>query len=374
MPAPTDHPVRAPLHIIEPTLTGTAGHCHSLVRALVDAATAAAQEAASPAAITVWAGRSALADWPGPARLVAHFSRRWRRLQAYFLLRRLLRQPGRVLISTARSTDLLLADWAASGQVPPHKLFLFVHWLSGKPARARRLSALARRQPHLEILAPTASVVAFFRACGFRATQVAYPLATSAPAPAAAPPAFKHLLVAGGARIDKGFDQLVDLVAELARRGLAWPVTVQTSIEPRHRHDPALASALARLRGLQLQHPGLVLIDQALSPADYRALFDGALVLQPYRVADFKDRVSGVTLDALAAGAPVVATDGTWMAGLLRRFGAGVATADLSPAGLISAIDRVLADHAGFAARARAAAAGVQAEHSARQLIDAVLR
>ena len=363
-----------PLHIIEPTLTSHAGHCHSLVRALVDAATAAPQAAASPAGITVWAGRSALADWPGPARLVPHFSRRWRRPQAYLLLRRLLRQPGRVLIATAGSTDLLLAGWAASGQIAPHKLFLFVHWLSGKPAKARRLSVLARRQPHIHILAPTASVVDFFRACGFRATQVPYPLAVSTPAPNGAPPAFKHLLVAGGARIDKGFGQVVDLVAELARRGLAWPITVQTSIEPRHRHDAALASALARLRGLQSTYPGLSLSDEALSPAGYHALFDGALVLQPYRAADFKDRVSGVTLDALAAGAPVVATDGTWMASLLRRFGAGVATADLSAAGLISAIDQVLADHAGFATRARAAAARVMAEHSARRLIDVVLQ
>ena len=363
-----------PLHIIEPTLTGPAGHCHSLVRALVDAATAAASETAGPAEVTVWAGRSAVADWSGPARLAAHFSRRWRRLQAFWLLRRLLRQPGRVLISTAGSTDLLLADWAASGQIAPHKLFLFVHWLSAKPAKARRLSALARRQPHIHILAPTASVVEFFRACGFPATQVPYPLAATAPAPADAPPAFRHLLVAGGARIDKGFSQVVDLVAELAQRGLAWPITVQTSIEPRHRHDPALASALARLRGLQSRYPGLSLSDHALSPAGYRALFDGALVLQPYGVADFKDRVSGVTLDALAAGAPVVATDGTWMAGLLRRFGAGVATTDLSAGGLISAIDQVLADHAGFAARARAAAARVMTEHSARRLIDVVMQ
>lgn len=366
--------MRAPLHIIEPTLTGPAGHCHSLVRALVEAATAACAETSSAAGITVWAGRSAVADWPGPARLAAHFNRRWRRLQGYFLLRRLLRQPGRVLICTAGSADLVLADWAASGPIPPHKLFLFVHWLSAKPAKARRLSALARRQPQIEILAPTESVVDFFRACGFPATRVPYPLAAAAAASDAAPSAFKHLLVAGGARIDKGFSEVVSLVAELTRRGLAWPITVQTSIEPRHRHDPALADALARLRGLQSQHPGLSLRDEALSPADYRALFDGALVLQPYRAVDFKDRVSGVTLDALAAGAPVVATDGTWMAGLLRRYGAGVATADLSPAGLISAISQVLADHAGFAARARAAAAQVQAEHSARQLIEVVMQ
>ena len=384
-------PLNLPLHIIEPTLVGTAGHCHSLVQALA----AAAPECDT----TVWAGQRAAGLWTGPGRLLPYFSRRWRRLQTGWLLRRLMGQPGRILVTTAGSTDLLLAGWAAAGTIAPRKLFLFVHWLGNKPAKARWLSAMARRQPHIEILAPSTAVADFFSACGFNSTVVPYPVQADPAANTqsdtesgtdigtgtdtgtgtdystgtgiAAAPAFRHLLAAGGARLDKGFDRVVDLVVEMQRLGLRWPITVQTSLESRQRLDPALVQQMARLRNCG--YAGLRLCDSALTPQDYRALFAGAIAIQPYRADDFKDRVSGVTLDALGAGAPVIVTAGTWMARLVQRFGAGVATDDLSPSGLLRAVQQVMADPAGHASRARLAAATVQGEHSARRFMDVVL-
>lgn len=365
------------LHIIEPTLTGLAGHCHSLVRALADAA--------AECDVTVWAGQAGKAHWQPPGRLVPYFHRRWRRLQGLWLMRRLLREGSqqgqvragdnsRILVATAGTADLVIADWAAGGAIAPQRLFLFVHWLGNKPGKAQRLAAIAKRQPHLQILAPTAAVADFFSACGFKTSLVPYPLAagaarTALPGP---PVAFKHLLVAGGARLDKGFAEIVDLVAHLQHCGAQWPITVQTATEDRQRTDPALQAQLDRLRGLGYR--GLVLLDQALSPEAYQALFSGALVLQPYRAQDFQDRVSGVTLDALRAGAPLVVSAGTWMARQVQGFDAGVATADLSAPGLLRAIETVLADHARFAAHARQAAARVAGRHSARALLDVVLQ
>jgi hypothetical protein len=354
----------APLHIVEPTLTGDAGHCHSLVRALAGAA-------APRADLTVWAGVQAAAFWQGPGRLAPIFKRHWRRLQAFWLLRRLLRQPGRILVATAGTADLVIADWAAQGLIPPHKLFMFVHWLNAKPAKARRLAAIARRQPHLEILAPSPSVADFFRRCGFRATVVPYPLEPQPALAAAAMPLFKHLLVAGAARLDKGFAQVVDLVVEMQQRGLDWPITVQTSVEQRHQHDPLLGQQLARLRATGFA--ALRMPDQAMDPAAYRALFDGAIVVQPYRAQDFQDRISGVTLDALSAGCPVVVTAGTWAARLVQRFDAGIATDDLSANGLLRAIAPIRQDFARYARNAQQAAASVRAEHSAQGLIGVVL-
>ena len=365
------------LHIIEPTLTGLAGHCHSLVRALADAA--------AECDVTVWAGQGGNASWQPPGRLLPYFHRRWRRLQGLWLMRRLLREgsrhgPGpagddsRILVATAGTADLVIADWAAGATLAPQRLFLFVHWLGNKPGKARRLAAIARRQPQLQILAPTLAVADFFSACGFKTSLVPYPLAVGADLTALAGPpvAFKHLLVAGGARLDKGFAEIVDLVAHLQRCGSQWPITVQTVTEDRQHTDPALQAQLERLRGLGYR--GLTLLDQALSPATYQALFSGALVLQPYRAQDFQDRVSGVTLDALRAGAPLVVSAGTWMARQVQGFDAGVATADLSAPGLLRAVETVLADHARFAANARQAAARVAARHSARALLDVVLQ
>ncbi len=357
-------PMPLPLHIIEPTLTGDAGHCHSLIRALAGAA-------APRTDLTVWAGAPAAAFWQGPGRLAPIFQRRWRRLQAFWLVRRLLRQPGRILIATAGTADLVSAHWAANGVIPPHKLFLFVHWLNAKPSKARRLAAMAQRQPHLEILAPSPSVADFFRQCGFKATLVPYPLEAQAAPAAGASPVFKHLLVAGTARLDKGFAQVVDLVAEMQQRDLICPITVQTSVEQRHQHDQALGQQLARLQATG--YTGLRTPDQAMDPAAYRALFDGAIVVQPYRAQDFQDRISGVTLDALAAGCPVVVTAGTWAARLVQRFEAGIATDDVSADGLLRAISPIQQDFARYAGNAQQAAASVRAEHSAQGLIDAVL-
>ena len=149
------------------------------------------------------------------------------------------------------------------------------------------------------------------------------------------------------------------------------PILVQASDEGRG-HAPEVAQAIARLRATG--YAGLTVRDDALSPHGYKALFDGGVALQPYRAEDFADRVSGVTLDALGAGCPVVVTAGTWMAAMARRFDAGVATADLSAAGLLAAVETVLADHPRYAANARTAARALSAEHSARRLIDAVLQ
>jgi glycosyltransferase involved in cell wall biosynthesis len=362
---------RTTLHIVEPTLSGDSGHCMSLVRALSDAAVQTGL-----CDVTVWGGRAAAAaHWPGPAQLMAHFDRRWRRFQALGLYRRLLGQPGRILVATASSADFVSLDWAArwsrTPTIAPNKVALFVHWVNAKPGKARLFKKIARRQPNLKVLAPTTSVASFFADCGFATQVVPYPLDLPDHQPAQHAMPFRHLLVAGGARMDKGFGHIVALVEEMERQGLTLPITVQTSLEDRHHKDQALADALMRLR--TSNYPGLTLRQDTMDREAYRAMFDGAVVIQPYRTADFQDRVSGVTLDAMGAGAPVVVTEGTWMARLAQRHQAGVATADLSPSGLLDAIHTILADHAGFADRARVAAAAVQSEHSARGLVDAVL-
>ena len=119
-----------------------------------------------------------------------------------------------------------------------------------------------------------------------------YPVEATAEVPAEVEP-FRHLLVAGGARMDKGLDRIVALVDEMQARGLAFPITIQTSAEAQHARDAEVAALLDRLR--HSNYSALVLRSEALAPDAYRALFRGAIVIQPYRAADFADRVSGVT-------------------------------------------------------------------------------
>lgn len=359
---PSPNAVVTALHIVEPTLTGHAGHCRSLVRALADAA--------PDTELTVWAARDAEGGWDAHGTLRPHFDRRWRRLQLLALYRRLLREGGKILLATAGTTDLVLARWAAR-PLPPRTLYCFVHWLGRKRDKGALLSAIARRQPALEILAPTAEVADFFRQCGFRTTLVPYPIDRAGAPPAAAPQPFRHLLVAGAARIDKGFAQVVDLVAEMQQRRLSLPIVVQASQEDAAHPDPEVQRQLERLRAIG--YPALTLVTETLAPAAYRALFEGSIVVQPYRAADFRDRVSGVTLDALAAAAPVVVTAGTWMARLAEQHQAGLAVSGVQAADWLQAVQRVQASYEHHAQAAAAASAALQADHSARHLIDVVL-
>ncbi|MFA4945272.1 MAG: hypothetical protein WC789_11295 [Lentisphaeria bacterium] len=361
-------PASPTIHIVEPTLRDQTGHCHSFILSLLAAV------AGGTPRLELWAARGAAAglfpEAPG-LRLHPLFTPLLRRLQTFLLFRRLLRAPGRLFVATATRTELLLLDWAARGPIPPGKAFLYVHWLKLTPGKRRSLARLARRQPGLQLLAPTAGVRDALAACGFRNAQVVpYPITPAAPAPALEPAAapFRHLLFAGAARLDKGFARVVDLVAFLQRLGEAVPVLIQASPPHTGRHEPGVVAELARLAAIG--YPHLVQLGQTLDAEEYRALFRGAISLQPYDPAAFAgERVSGVTLDSLTQGSPVIVPAGTWMARLAERFNAGVALADFAPETLWAAACRIRADYAAYRQRALAGGATLQRENSAAHLL-----
>ncbi len=349
------------IHIIEPTLSNEAGHCFSFISALCRANT-------ESFTLCLWTGRQArLLFAEKNIRIRPYFYRKIRRLQAYFLYRQLLATPDRIFISTAGRTDLLLLNWAARGVVPPKKTYLYFHWFKSDAKKIEQLKALALRQPNLEILGPTPSVVKAFADAGFKHTRVVpYPvLKREVPAPTEAG-TFRHLLYAGAARRDKGFSQVVDLVACLQDQGLQIAVTLQTSSEHYGKYDPGTQADIQRLQGIH--YPFLKISPETLGLQEYVALFEGAICLQLYDPADFSDRVSGVTLDAFAAGCPVVARSGTWIANMVLRFDAGVVVDDTSAPTVLSAVDNILHDYARYQMNSSMAGNLLQQENSADTL------
>lgn len=349
------------LHIVEPTLNSYTGHCYSLVDAIA--------QAAPVDDVRIWAGRESARFWQGKGQIEPYFSRSIRKFQSYFLFRRLLAEPGKVLLSTAGTSDLILLDWAARGLIPEKKVYLYVHWLGAKAAKAAKLAKIARKQPHLEVLCATASTTAFFKELGFRSTTVAYPIATAELAALPEQP-FRHLLFAGAARLDKGFAHITELVEDLARTQAELPMWVQASSTHQAKHEPEVLALIARLR--QSAYAKLTLLENTLSPQDYQAMFSGAISIQPYSASDFQDRVSGVTLDALSAGCPVVVTANTWLGRIVTKHNAGVATDDLSPAGLRRAVQEVLVDYSAYSRRAAQAGGLLRHEHSAAEMMAAI--
>jgi hypothetical protein len=355
------------IHIIEPTFEGESGHCQSFVESFCRAGRGTGYT------MRVWAGKNAgRLDCPGTdVEIELHFSRRIRRIQSLLLYRRLLSEPGRIFLPTAGRTDLLLFDIASRGAIPYGKVFLFFHWFRITLKRLDSLRRMARAQPHVTIVGSTPSVAAPFIECGFENVAVApIPIASPVGAISAEGSLFTHLLFAGAARQDKGFSRIVDLAALLAARKENIRMKVQVSPDHYEKHDAATKSDIERL--CSIQYPDLCLVEQTLGKKEYRELFNGAICLQPYNRAEFADRASGVTLDALIAGCPIIVTSGTWMGLAVERFGAGKTVEDLSPERLFAAVSDVIADYPRYRRNAMEAGRVLLEENSARHLFAVV--
>lgn len=333
------------VQVVEPTLEGYSGHCHSLVASLC--------HALAGAPIDLWSATGSKGMDFG-SQVVNHpvFMRRIRLLQGLLLYRRLLRSSAPIVVTTARRSDLALFDFVARNPIPPNRVFLYFHWFRETPAKLRSLRKLALRQPNIVILGTTASVVDVFKRCGFaHVFLLPYP---SPPASGSDQPApFRQLLYAGAARQDKGFSLVVDLVELLAREGARTPVAVQITPDHYGKVDAQTRLDIARLKAAG--YAPLILTPQSLTPQEYSALFPGSICLQPYDRDEFRDRVSGVTLDALAHACPIVATAGTWSAELIKSFGAGVELHERTAGRLQEAAREIEQEYAVFQARARSA-------------------
>jgi len=356
------------IDIVEPTLSSEAGHCHSFVESVCSA------RREGEDGITVYAGsRARLPRIEAMGvRMVPYFHRRIRRPEAFLLYRKLLREPGRIFVPTAGRADLTMLSLAAGRPIPPGKVFLYFHWVRPDPSKREYFRRAARKQPDLTIIGPTESVVGVFRECGFRDVRIVpYPGSPASTENLDAEGAFRHVLFAGAARRDKGFPAVVDFVRLLADTGTGIPVAVQASPGHYGKFDEGIPAEVDRLRKSSAAR--LTILPETLEATEYRAMFAGAIVLQPYSRDDFADRISGVTLDAFSSGAPVVATAGTWMARAALRFGAGVALEDPSPASILYAVEAVRAEYPRFRRNALEAGSALRKEHDARRLLEVLL-
>ncbi len=328
------------INIVEPTLVSDAGHCAAIFGSLY--------RAAPDLPYRLWVDRRA--DAPSVAAtgvpMVRYFDRTLRRLQAAWLYRRLLRTGDVLYIPTATWVDLRLVDLVAAGPLPPGRVVLYFHKWRPSEARSAALARLAQRQPHLHLLAASAPIADRLRAAGFKHVDEVIPI-NAEPGAASPQATFRYVLYAGAAREDKGFADVVALVAELAARGDRLPVMIQTTGDHYGRHDPTTQAALARLRSID--YPPLQTLDTTPDRLAYARLFPGSICLQPYKVSEYADKTSSVTYDALLAGAPVVTLAGTPMARLVEETGAGVVVSSPSASELRGAVQKIHADYEKYA-------------------------
>ncbi len=188
----------------------------------------------------------------------------------------------------------------------------------------------------------------------------------SGPRPAGAP---LRVVSLGNARGEKGFGEILEAITIAERRGVdhRFRFVLQAN-------DPS-ADVADSVESFDLaSHPSTEFINEALDTADYYALLGSAdIILLPYHRAIYHARTSGVFLEAVAAGKPVVCTSDTWMGELLGLHGNGLCCSDGSAADLLVRLLEIADDYDAFTARARAAREDFAARHTADVLVAHLL-
>lgn len=178
-----------------------------------------------------------------------------------------------------------------------------------------------------------------------------------------------HFVSLGGARDEKGILELFAAIRWLHDNYHLHNVRFTLQCNDA---TPEVAAAITAFRDANL--PGCRLLFSALATADYYDLLAQAdIVLLPYWRSIYARRTSGVFVEALSAGKPVVVTEDTWMADQLSRHGAGLLCADRDPVTLGLAIMAARAMRADLVALATARRAAWTELHNPETLARRIM-
>ena len=182
----------------------------------------------------------------------------------------------------------------------------------------------------------------------FPSPRVAAPVATARPRDPAAPLLFSCL---GPARFEKGIDVLQAAIARYladpanppARFAIQWPTPIDDAHGQPYFPDATLAAS------------GKVdFITEPLDSDAYDALVAATdCMVLPYRRSSYFARISGVAVEAVTGGIPVIATADTWTSELVERLGAGIAVSDGDVSGFATAMAAFARDRVLLAGKAR---------------------
>jgi glycosyltransferase involved in cell wall biosynthesis len=96
------------------------------------------------------------------------------------------------------------------------------------------------------------------------------------------------------------------------------------------------------------------------------------VMVLPYRVNFYRDKLSRVSIDAALAGIPFIYPRGTWMESLAKNHGAGVPFEPENVASLASALGEAVANLSELKAKASARQASARAAFSAKIFLDTI--
>lgn len=170
----------------------------------------------------------------------------------------------------------------------------------------------------------------------------------------------------GNARDEKGLLELFDAVRILKLMGEADRFAFALQVNnPTKLLEPAIAQfAREGHENVQLLHEPLP------SDAYYELLRSADLVALPYWRSVYEARTSGVLLEAIGAGKPVICTADTWMSDQLEATGSGLTAPDQNAAAFVHALRQGRVRFEDLAGAALRAAEGWTERHNPRAFAE----
>jgi glycosyltransferase involved in cell wall biosynthesis len=235
-----------------------------------------------------------------------------------------------------------------------------------QPVKLVLASLIAHFGDRLHLFADTGQLADLYR------SLVAVPV-TTVSVPVMAPPirrgpvaAVPHLVFAGGARAEKGYDLLPPVIDRLRGKMRmtihSGPINAEA--------DPGVQQAHRRLR--HMAGPDVVLLERLLDPPEYMDLLASTdLMLLPYQADEYGPRSSGILAEARAMGVPAIVPRGTWMA---DAAGASPCVLFDGPADFVSAVERTMRRLPEVSHEMREAAPSWRQTHCPEAVLHALLR
>lgn len=173
----------------------------------------------------------------------------------------------------------------------------------------------------------------------------------------------------GNAREEKGFVlllQALPLISAVYDGAVPLRFVIQCN-------EPDLACRDALDEYISVQNIDVEWIREAISDEEYDLrVAQSALVLAPYDEGVYRARTSGIGLDALLRGVPIIATTGTWLSRILPRSAIFELSAR-SVAGLASAILEAVTQIDELTRQARIAQPNIARTHNAVAFVRQVI-
>lgn len=143
-----------------------------------------------------------------------------------------------------------------------------------------------------------------------------------------------RVLFPGGARKEKGFVLSIDTCTLLAQKPGIRPI-LRTRLDKTS--GPELQQAFARLNT-----SGIELIDSNLSDDEFvEMIAQSDIVVIPYHSEAFRRRTSGILVDSMLLGKPVIVLENTWLSDVVTKYGIGKSVA-ADPSAICDAVSEII--------------------------------